>query len=211
MGLDLRGLGGRQPEGILGLAARNRLGPLPAGHTEAALRRPVVVGVGVGVGVGRGAGRIDGAGDGAGTRPVATTTGEGLQGASWSGGHGRRGRRRDLRRGTPPRHRFVLPGFAPVVPILQEPVEPVFHPAAQAVQSAAAPGRLPRPLPRGCPKRLSRTAAAGSSSRDPIHQLAAPTYPAVDALVKRIAIALAHSPTLISPLHGGGPPASARG
>lgn len=73
----------------------------------------------------------------------------------------------------------LLPGLTPVVAVVDQPIEPILHPAAEAVDAATGDRATLRPPPR-----WPRT---GAAPRDPFHQLASRLHPAIEALLQRFA------------------------
>lgn len=72
------------------------------------------------------------------------------------------------------RRAILLPGLAPLIVLLQQPVETILDPAPQALKT-------------GAPPRTTLTVAtAGASTRDAIHKLAPGRQQTVEALIQRI-------------------------
>ena len=72
------------------------------------------------------------------------------------------------------RRAILLPGLAPLIVLLQQPVETILDPAPQALKTGAPP-RTPL-----------TAAAAGASTRDAIHKLAPGRHQTIEALIQRI-------------------------
>jgi hypothetical protein len=187
-----------------------RLRSLPAGHQEAVVVGPVLIG-------GRGASKGDGL-----QGPAVAPPGRGLHGSRWGGGGAGGGSSGgvasdQISPGIWPRlqpwlHLAVragihggpgpgfLPGFPPVILVFEDPVELVLHPAAQPLQTRQRSGSSAFPSRRGPRSR--------PGSRHPIHQLPASAHQAIDALLQAIGAAPARvgapSPGWICP-PGGGP------
>ena len=105
----------------------------------------------------------------------------------------------------PPRQRRrrigarVLPGFAPIVVIFEQPVEALFHPAAQAIKAATARhAGLTAPARNAGLTAAAHTAGftaagrwpgAGSTTRHPIDELTARAHPAIESLIQRLTLA----------------------
>jgi len=85
-------------------------------------------------------------------------------------------------------NRRLLPGLPPVViaVVVEQPIEPFLHPAAQpSGVDAAAPQA---PMAQAGPLRAGH-AGAGPGPRHPIHQLATPAHPAIEAQLQRFGTA----------------------
>jgi hypothetical protein len=117
---------------------------------------------------------------------------------------GRRGATRDRLQGLAPPPRLaqlalgsralLLPGLAPVVLVFEDPVEPVFNPAAQFIKTRKRTGTA-----NGATG--SRTRARASPG-DPIHKLAACAHQPIQALLEGIGTAAGrrtHGPKLPAP------------
>lgn len=145
----------------IGRPGGGRVFPPPAGHTEAVFLWPNLA---RGGNLGRlGPGGFVCGTNGTGRGPAPT--GNGVQGRPGEA----------LRSGAPVPAIGIgalslLPGFPPVLPIIEEPVQASFHPATQTIEAGTSSGtRTLSPT--------DRRSGAGPGARDPIHQLSPPAHP----------------------------------
>ena len=84
----------------------------------------------------------------------------------------------------------ILPGFSQLLPILQNPVEPAFHPAAQAIKPAQAS------LERWPPLAALAAPGPGPGTGDAIHQLSAGAHQPIKTLPEGLRPGISHQSNL---------------
>jgi hypothetical protein len=171
----------------IGRPGGGRVFPPPAGHIEALFLRPILA---RGGGFGRlSPGGVDSGTHGTGRGPAPT--GNGVQGRPGEA----------LRSGAPvPAIEIgalcLLPGFPPVLPIIEEPVQASFHPPAHTIQTGTSSGtRTLSPTDRRpCPR---------TGARDPIHQLSPPAHPGFQPIFQTFPAGACVSPRVSTTLSPG--------